>query len=103
PPCPARRAALPCETRRPALLDAPLAGAALAGAALDTLLARDQDLAHELGAEQAVLDDARGCAQPRGELARLADRPQVVGDHAAVGAERNAVAHARRLKLSQRL
>src|SRR5437764_3915431 len=84
---------------RPALLDV----APPAGATLDTLLARDQDLAYELGAEQPVLDDARGRAQPRGELAQLADRPQVVGDHSAVGAAGNAVAHARRLKLSERL
>jgi hypothetical protein len=43
-------------------------------AVLDAILARDQDVAHELRLEQAMLDQAGDFAKPRRELPRVLDR-----------------------------
>ena len=57
--------------------------------ALDLVAAPDEDLGHELRAEEAVLDDARGRREPGRELGRVVDRPEVVGDQPAVRARRH--------------
>src|SRR3989442_5205555 len=57
-----------------------------AGAALDALWPRDQDLAYELWLKQALLDHARRFGQARGEPSRIVDGAEIVGDEATVPA-----------------
>src|SRR6476620_1831250 len=47
-------------------------------AALHAAGAGDQDGAHEIRAEQPVLNDARRRGEARGQLGRVSDRPEVV-------------------------
>ena len=53
--------------------------------ALDLVAPPDEHLGHELGRKEPVLHDSRGRRQGLGAGARVADRPEVVGDDAAVG------------------
>src|SRR5215211_3551041 len=75
--------------------------AALEVQRLDLLTAADEYLAHELGREEAVLDDAGRGGEERREVARIANRPAVVGDQPAVGAVRH-VADLHVAQLAQR-
>ena len=49
-----------------------------------------KDLGHELGREEAVLDNARSGGQASGEDLRIVDRPDPVGEHASVWSWRSA-------------
>jgi hypothetical protein len=69
---------------------------------LDLGAARDEDVADDRRREEPVLEDPGDLVEAAGQLARIVEGAEVVGDHAAVGRRRRRGAHARLAEQPQR-